>query len=263
MKAIFDTHVHYDDDAFEEDRDEVIRGLLERGVAKAVDVGASIASSKKALELAHQYEHIYCALGVHPEEARDLDEEGMQWLQEHLLDDKCVALGEIGLDYHWKDVPPEIQKDVFIRQLQLAKEKDLPVIVHSREAARDTADILKQYHNGCGVIHCFSYAKEMAMEFLDMGYYIGIGGVLTYKNAKKLVEAAQAIPMERIVLETDGPYLSPEPLRGKRNASPNIAYVITRLAQIKEITEEEVREYAWENAHKLYNSKLEIKRHAK
>ncbi|MBR6255963.1 MAG: TatD family hydrolase [Lachnospiraceae bacterium] len=252
MRDIFDTHVHYDDDAFDEDRDELIRSLPSQGVALAVDVGASMDSCKKALKLAHGYDHIYCALGVHPEEVYGLDEEGRQWLKDNLDDEKCVALGEIGLDYHWKDVTPEDQKEAFIWQLKLAVEKDKPVIIHSREAARDTADILKEYHNGCGIIHCFSYSKEMALEFLDMGYYIGIGGVLTYKNAKKLVEAAEAVPMERIVLETDGPYLSPDPLRGKRNVSQNISYVITRLAQIKGISEEEVREYAWVNAHKVY-----------
>lgn len=256
MRDIFDTHVHYDDDAFDEDRDELIRSLPLGGVAKAVDVGASIASSKKALELAHTYDHIYCALGVHPEEVHSFDEEDRQWLISALDDNKCVALGEIGLDYHWKDVDPSDQKEAFIWQLKLAVSKDIPVVIHSREAARDTADILKEYHNGCGIIHCFSYSKEMALEFLDMGYYIGIGGVLTYKNAKKLVEAALAIPMERIVLETDGPYLSPEPLRGKRNISPNIAYVITKLAQIKGITEEEVREHAWVNAHRVYRLKI-------
>ncbi len=256
MRDIFDTHVHYDDDAFDEDRDELIRSLPLSGVAKAVDVGASIASSKKALELAHAYDHIYCALGVHPEEVHSFDEEGRQWLISALDDNKCVALGEIGLDYHWKDVDPADQKEAFIWQLKLAVSKDIPVVIHSREAARDTADILKEYHNGCGIIHCFSYSKEMALEFLDMGYYIGIGGVLTYKNAKKLVEAALAIPMERIVLETDGPYLSPEPLRGKRNISPNIAYVITKLAQIKGISEEEVREHAWVNAHRVYRLKI-------
>ena len=255
MKAIFDTHVHYDDDAFDAAREEVIRSLQECGVAKAVDVGASIASSKKALELAKHYEHIYCALGVHPEEVYSADAAGWQWLEEHLAEEKCVALGEIGLDYHWKEEAPEDQKEAFIRQLRMAQEADLPVIIHSREAARDTADILKEYHNGDGVIHCFSYTKEMAMEFVDMGYYIGIGGVLTYKNAKKLVEAAQVIPLERIVLETDGPYLAPEPKRGTRNVSSNIAYVIAKLSQIRGIPEEQIREAVWENAHRLYRLK--------
>ena len=252
MKAIFDTHVHYDDDAFDADREEVIRSLQECGVAKAVDVGASIASSKKALELAKHYEHIYCALGVHPEEVYSADAAGWQWLEEHLAEEKCVALGEIGLDYHWKEEAPEDQKEAFIRQLRMAQEADLPVIIHSREAARDTADILKEYHNGDGVIHCFSYTKEMAMEFVDMGYYIGIGGVLTYKNAKKLVEAAQVIPLERIVLETDCPYLAPEPFRGKRNQSGYIHQVAAVIADLKGIDKEEVVSVTEENARKMY-----------
>ncbi|MCR5250113.1 MAG: TatD family hydrolase [Lachnospiraceae bacterium] len=252
MRAIFDTHVHYDDEAFDADRDELLAALPSQGVEKIVDVGASLASSKKALELARRYPHVYCALGIHPEEARDLDEDCIAWLRSSLKEEKCVALGEIGLDYHWQDVPPDVQKEVFICQLALAKEAEKPIIVHSREAAADTASILRAHHDGRGVIHCFSYSKEMALEFAEMGYYIGIGGVLTYKNARKLVEAAEALPMERIVLETDGPYLSPEPLRGKRNVSPNIAYVISRLAQIKGLAEEEVREQAWQNAHRLY-----------
>ena len=255
MRAIFDTHVHYDDEAFDEDRDELIAALPAGGVEKAVDVGASLDSCKKALELAHAYDHVYCALGIHPEEVYDLDDDGYEWLSRNITDSKCVAVGEIGLDYHWKDTAPGEQKDAFIRQLKLAKGAGMPVVIHSRDAAKDTADILKEYHDGNGVIHCFSYSKEMALEFISMGYYIGIGGVLTYKNARKLVEAVEAVPMEHIVLETDGPYLSPEPLRGKRNDSHNIKYVIERMAEIKGICEEEVREHAWINAHRLYGIK--------
>ncbi len=256
MRAIFDTHVHYDDDAFDEDRDELISSLPEKGVSKVVDVGASLDSSKKALELALNYDHVYCALGIHPEEVYDLDDDGYEWLKRNITNDKCVAVGEIGLDYHWKDISPNEQKEAFIRQLKLAEDTGKPVVIHSRDAAKDTADILREYHDGNGVIHCFSYSKEMAAEFIDMGYYIGIGGVLTYKNARKLIEAVESIPMERIVLETDGPYLSPEPHRGKRNDSVNIKYVIERMAEIKGISEEEVREHAWVNSHRLYRMKM-------
>ncbi|MBR5419783.1 MAG: TatD family hydrolase [Lachnospiraceae bacterium] len=252
MKAIFDTHVHYDDEAFDEDRDELIKSLAERGVAKAVDVGASISSSRRARDIAAAYPDIFFSAGVHPEDVPELEKAGLDEIRQLLKEEKCVALGEIGLDYHWKDVAPELQKHWFEEQLKLAEESGKPVIIHSREAARDTADMLHAHPAVKGVIHCFSYGREMAREFLDMGYYIGIGGVLTYKNAKKLVKAAMDTPMERIVLETDGPYLSPEPRRGKRNDSANIIYVIVKLAQLKGISEEEVRAAAWENAHRLY-----------
>lgn len=254
MTPIFDTHAHYDDEAFEEDRDILLAGLPQQGIARVVNVGASLASCKKARALAESYPHIYCAIGVHPSETAELTEDSFVWLKEQCTYEKCVAVGEIGLDYHWEEPSPAVQKEWFVRQLHLAKEMGKPVIIHSRDAAKDTADIMTAEHAGetGGVVHCFSYTKEMAKIFLDMGFYIGIGGVLTFKNAKKLKEAAEYIPMERIVLETDCPYLSPEPNRGKRNNSLNIPYVVTTLAQIKGISEEEVRKAAWENSHKLY-----------
>ena len=256
---IFDTHSHYDDDAFSEDRDELIRSLPEYGIGKVVDVGASVESCHLAQELAHRYEYVYCALGVHPTEIGGLMEDGAEenrkWLKEQLLTDpKCVALGEIGLDYYWDDTKPEDQKKWFEWQLELAREVKKPVIIHSREAAKDTADIMRAHRAGeiGGVVHCYSYSKEMAREFLDMDFYFGIGGVLTYKNARKLVETVEYLPLERIVLETDCPYLSPVPNRGKRNSSLNIPYIVTTMSQIKGISEEEIINMTWKNAHRLY-----------
>ncbi|MCM1185614.1 MAG: TatD family hydrolase [Lachnoclostridium sp.] len=255
MTPIFDTHAHYDDEAFDEDRNILLEKLPKQGIAKIVNVGASLASCKKARELAENYSHVYCAIGVHPSETAELTEKSFDWLKEQCSYEKCVAVGEIGLDYHWEEPSHAVQKEWFVKQLHLAREVGKPVIIHSRDAAKDTADIMaaERADEIGGVIHCFSYTKEMAKIFLDMGFYIGIGGVLTFKNAKKLKEAAEYIPIERIVLETDAPYLSPEPNRGKRNSSLNIPYVVTALAQIKGISEEEVRKAAWENSHKLYN----------
>lgn len=254
MTEIFDTHAHYDDEAFEEDREELLSGLPGQGIARVVNVGASLASCKKTLELMNRYDYIYGAIGVHPSETGELNEENFKQIQEWCSHEKCLAVGEIGLDYYWDEPEQEIQKKWFVRQLALAREVKLPVVIHSREAAKDTADIMRAEHaeDIGGVVHCYSYTKETAKIFLDMGFYFGIGGVLTFKNAKKLKEAVEYIPMDRIVLETDCPYLAPEPNRGKRNSSLNIPYVVTAMSQLKGITEEEVRKAAWENAVKLY-----------
>ncbi|MCR4618945.1 MAG: TatD family hydrolase [Lachnospiraceae bacterium] len=256
MTPIFDTHSHYDDEAFDEDREEVFKALKEGGIGKIADIGASIESSKKALELAKTHDFIYCALGVHPDEISDLNEENKKWLErEALSQKKCVAVGEIGLDYHWDVHPHDEQKACFEYQLDLARRINKPVVIHSRDAAKDTADVMRACNAGeiGGVVHCYSYSADMAREFLDMDFYFGIGGVLTYKNARKLVETVEYLPMEKIVLETDCPYLSPVPHRGERNLSLNITFVIERMAQIKKISEEEVRRITWENAHRMYN----------
>ena len=259
MFKIFDTHAHYDDEAFDEDRDTLLAQLPAEGIAKVVNIGASLASCRRTLELMEQYDYIYGAIGVHPSDTVELNEEHMQWLREACGHEKCVAVGEIGLDYYWDEPERDIQKKWFLRQLDLARELSLPVVIHSREAAKDTIDLMTEAKAGeiGGVIHCFSYTKETARIFLDMGFYIGIGGVLTFNNAKKLREAVEYIPMERIVLETDCPYLAPVPFRGKRNSSLNIPYVIDAMAEIKGISEEEVREQTWKNAHDLYRIKYE------
>ena len=258
MRDIFDTHAHYDDEAFDEDREALLAGLPGQGIARVVNVGSSLESCKHTIALAEKYDYIYAALGVHPSETAQLDEVSYGWLREVCRLDKCVAVGEIGLDYYWDEPERELQKKWFVRQLELARECGLPVIIHSREAVKDTIDIMTAQKAGeiGGVVHCFSYTKETAKIFLDMGFYIGIGGVLTFKNAKKLKEAVEYIPMDRIVLETDCPYLAPAPNRGKRNSSLNLPYVIAELAQIKGITEEEVREATWNNGLRLYRMEM-------
>ena len=254
---IFETHAHYDDKQFDEDRDAVIRAVHESGVHPIVNIAASLASTKTTLELAHKYDFVYAALGVHPDEVEELNEDTFSWLCEQTKDERCIAVGEIGLDYYWHDSKEhkELQKFWFVKQLELARTVKLPVIIHSREAAADTMQVLKENHGEelPGIIHCYSYSKEMALEYVKMGYYIGVGGVVTFKNAKKLVETVEEVPMERIVLETDCPYLAPDPHRGTRNDSRNISYVIAKIAQIKGITPEEVERIAEENAYRLFS----------
>ena len=255
MTAIFDTHAHYDDKAFDEDREELLLSLPTQGIGRVVNVGSSLDSCKKTLELMDSYDYIYGAIGIHPSDTAELTEGDMDWLQMCCSHRKCVAVGEIGLDYYWDEPERELQKKWFVRQLELARQVKQPVIIHSREAARDTADILTAERAGeiGGVIHCYSYTKEMAKIYLDMGFFFGIGGVLTFKNARKLKEAVEYIPLDRIVLETDSPYLAPVPNRGKRNSSLNIPYVVSAMAQIKGLDEEEIRKITWDNALQLYH----------
>lgn len=260
---IFDTHAHYDDKAFAEDRSKLLLSMQENNVGKIVDVGADMASTKEAVELAYNYDFIYAAVGVHPSEVEEMSEHDIETLRKYIIDDsaredkKIVAIGEIGLDYHWEEPSRTLQKEWFAKQLELAQELEMPIIIHSRDAAEDTYEILKVYaeHGLKGVMHCYSYSVEMAKKYVDMGLYIGIGGVLTFKNAKKLKEVAAEIPLEKIVLETDCPYMAPEPHRGKRNDSTYIKYVVKVLAEIKGVSEEEVERVTFENACKLYGIK--------
>lgn len=251
---IFDTHAHYDDRAFIEDKDSLLSEMYEQGVERIVNIGCSMKSSRKICNMVEQYDFLYGTVGVHPDDAANLTERDMEELVKLSKHDKIVAIGEIGLDYYHEDVAKEIQKKWFVRQLALAKELHLPVVIHSRDAARDTLDIMKAEHANSdgGVIHCFSYGVEMAREYLNMGYYIGIGGVVTFKNGKKLKEVVDDTPLDRIVLETDSPYLAPEPFRGKRNCSSYLTYVAEEIAAIKRIDIEEVYEAAFQNACKLY-----------
>lgn len=256
MTPIFDTHAHYDDEAFDADREELLERLPKEGIARIVNVGASLASCRSTIALMNRYEFVYGAIGIHPSETAELDEEAFAVLRQQCQLEKCLAVGEIGLDYYWDEPDRELQKEWFRRQLNLAREIGKPVIIHSRDAAQDTVDLMTKEHAEeiGGVIHCYSYTKETAEIFLKMGFYFGIGGVLTFKNAKKLKEAAAVIPLERIVLETDCPYLAPEPNRGKRNSSLNLPYVVKALAELKSVEEETVRRVTWENAHRLYRT---------
>ena len=251
---IFDTHAHYDDDAFDEDRETLLAQLKAAGIERVVNVGASIHSSHTPLELIEKHDFLYGAIGVHPSETEELNEEWMNWLEEKSHEKKVVAIGEIGLDYHWEEPARDVQKYWFVRQLDLARKVKLPVIIHSRDAAKDTLDIMKAEHaeDIGGVIHCFSYTKEMAREYLNMGFFLGIGGVLTFKNARKLAETVEYAPLDRLVLETDCPYLAPVPNRGKRNSSLNLTYVADQLAAIKGIDRETVEKITWDNARRLY-----------
>lgn len=251
---IFDTHAHYDDNDFDIDREELLGQMKAAGISYIVNIGASLESTKSTLELSKKYDFIYAAVGVHPSDTDQLNEESFAWLKEQCKEPKVVAVGEIGLDYYWDEPDRAIQKEWFARQIHLAREEKLPLVIHSRDAAQDTIDIIRseKANEVGGVIHCFSYTKETAKIFLDMDFSFGIGGVVTFKNAKKLKEAVEYIPMDKIVIETDCPYLSPEPNRGKRNSSLNLPYVIKAIAQLKNLSEEEVMKITYENAKKIY-----------
>lgn len=251
---IFESHAHYDDEAFDEDRDVLLKSLKGNGIEYVINVGASIESTKSTIELTDRYDFIYGAIGVHPNETEPLTEDFLQFMKSQLqTNNKIVAVGEIGLDYNWEEPARDFQKKWFIRQLELAKETDSPVIIHSRDAAKDTADImLTDYKELNGVIHCFSYTKEMAKQYLDNGFYLGIGGVVTFKNAIKVKETVQYAPLDRILLETDCPYLAPVPNRGNRNSSLNIPYIAEEIARIKGIDVQEVIDVTNKNAKRLF-----------
>ena len=251
---IFESHAHYEDERFNEDRKELLDSFSSNGIGHVVNVSSSLETIDKTMELMKEYDFIYGTVGVHPEECAPLQESDMEHFKELCKEPKVVAIGEIGLDYYWNEPEPEIQKKWFIRQLQLAKEVKLPVIIHSRDAAKDTMDIMKQCHAEeiGGVVHCFSYSAEMAKEFIKMGFYIGVGGVVTFKNGKKLKEVVEQIPLERILLETDCPYMSPVPHRGERNSSLNIKYIAEEIARIKNVSYETVVSVTEENAKRMY-----------
>ena len=257
---IFESHAHYDDRQFDVDREKLLENLPFQNVGVIVNVGSDIRSSKESITLAHQYDYVYAAIGVHPDEVDTMKEADMEELSHMAKETKVVAIGEIGLDYFRKEgnAYKSVQKEWFCRQLDLAKEIEKPVIIHSRDAAEDTIQILRDFRKenpqieNPGVIHCYSYSPELAKEYVAMGFYIGIGGVVTFKNAKKLVATVAQIPLERILVETHSPYLCPEPNRGKRNDSSQIRYVIDRIADIRGIAPEEVEKQTEMNARKMY-----------
>lgn len=254
---IFESHAHYDDKRFDPDREELLSSMPEHGIETIINVGSDLEGVKKTLDLIQQYEYMYGAVGIHPSEISDLNEEIYEWMRKKCSLPKVVAIGEIGLDYYWEKEEEERrnQRYWFCRQMELAREQNLPVILHSRDAAEDTLKLVQGIHGEQipGVIHCFSYSTEMAKEYIKMGYYIGIGGVVTFKNSRKLKETVAQIPLEYILLETDCPYLSPEPERGKRNSSRNLVYVAEEIARIRGISYEEVTKATRENARKLFS----------
>ncbi len=253
---IFETHAHYDDEKFDADREELLARLPQEGIGVVINVAASTESTKTTLALAEKYDYIYAAAGVHPSDIGGLNEETFRWLEKAVKSEKVVAVGEIGLDYYWEkdSYVRRQQQEWFERQLLLARESSLPVIIHSRDAAFDTVKVMERAHAEeiQGVIHCYSYSPELAREFVKMGYYIGVGGVVTFKNAKKLKETVQKIPLERILLETDCPYMAPEPHRGERNDSTNLPYIAAEIAALRGITEREVIETTRKNAASLF-----------
>ena len=252
---IFDSHAHYDDKQFDEDREQVLTHLKDVGVERVVNISNGWDDMLRMLDMIGQYPFMYGTVGIHPCKVSDLNEERMGRLREFCHRDKIVAVGEIGLDYYWMSDPKEVQREWFIRQLHLAKEENLPVVIHSRDASQETFDIMKAEHAGTtgGVIHCYSGSYEMAKEYVKLGYYLGIGGVVTFKNSKVLKKVAAEIPLGSIVVETDCPYLAPMPHRGTRNSSAYLPLVIEEIANLRGISTEEVEQVTYENACRLYH----------
>lgn len=254
---IFETHAHYDDEKFDADRVELLSHLLrENNIGKVVNVGATLKGCKESIALAEKYDDVYAAIGIHPEEIDEINDDVMEYLRQNASHEKVVAIGEIGLDYYWvkEEEQRKKQRIWFNKQMDLAKELEMPVIIHSRDAAEDTLNTIRLYNNSHvkGIVHCYSYSKEIAMEYVKMGWYIGVGGVVTFKNAKKLVETVEAIPLESIVLETDCPYMAPVPHRGERNSSIFLSHVAEKIAEIKNISVEEVEKVTYQNALNIY-----------
>ena len=255
---IFETHAHYDDERFDGDREALLASLGSEGVGNVINVGASFEGCRASLEYAKNHDFIFAALGIHPENCEDFTPENVSWIEERLKDERVVAVGEIGLDYYWvkEQEGRARQREIFNEQLKLARDFGLPVIIHSREACEDTFDILARAAGDgiTGVMHCFSYSREVAERYFSIGFYIGVGGVVTFKNSKKLKEAVETAPLERILLETDCPYMAPEPFRGKRNDSTLIRYVADEIARIKGISTAEVISVTEENARRLFRT---------
>ena len=249
---LFDTHAHMNDPAFDEDREEVILGLKEKGVANFLNVGCCLESSKDCVAMAEKYDFVYASVGTHPDSADEVDAAVLDAYRQMARHPKVMAIGEIGLDYYYETIPREIQIKAFRMQMELARELKMPVIVHERNAHDDGMRVVKEFKDVTGVFHCYSGSAEMARQLVDMGWYIGFTGVLTFKNARKAVETAERIPLERIVLETDCPFMAPEPFRGKRNDPGYLFRMAERLAEIRGVSVEEIRRITTENAKALY-----------
>lgn len=252
IQSIFDSHAHYDDERFDIDRDKILKDLPDGGVKKVCNVAADLNSCKLSLDIAEKYPYVYVSSGVHPYCVNNLEKNWIEVVEEYSKHDKVVAIGEAGLDYHYPDFNKKNQWDAFEKQLQLAKSMNLPVIVHSRDAAQDTLDVLKNFSGLDGVVHCFSGSAQIAEKLVSMGFYIGFTGVITFKNAKKAVQAAQVVPDDRLLIETDCPYMAPEPWRGKRCDSLMLTSVLEKLAEIKNCSAQEIANITYKNACDLY-----------
>jgi TatD DNase family protein len=253
-----DSHAHLDDPRFDQDRDAVIEGLKENRIDIAVNIGADQESSLSTLELAKQHENIYAVVGVHPHTASELEEKGLDWLKELARDEKVVGIGEIGLDFYYDNSPRDIQRKWFKAQLALAKEMDLPVVIHTRDAAKETYDILKEAASDGklnALMHCFSGSAEMAKGYVKLGFYIALGGAVTFKNARVPREVAAVIPLENLLIETDCPYMTPEPFRGKRNEPKYVSLVAEKIAEIRGISTDELASATSENARRFFRIK--------
>ena len=249
---IFDTHAHYDDEQFNEDRVELLNSMEEQGVGTIVNVSAAYNSCRKVIALAKEYPFVYAAVGIHPDEVGCLNEENFAQMKELFKEEKVVALGEIGLDYHYEDPPRDVQQRAFRMQMELAQKLSLPVVIHEREAHEDGLRIISDFPDVTGVFHCFSGSYEMAKELIRRGWYIGFTGVVTFKNARKAVEVAEKIPLDRILIETDCPYMAPEPFRGRRNDPSLVPFVAKKIAEIRGISAEEAAAATEENAKRLF-----------
>ncbi|MBE6948636.1 MAG: TatD family deoxyribonuclease [Ruminococcaceae bacterium] len=251
----FDTHAHYDDEQFDLDRDEVLASMPESGVSLIVCPASNLKSCRMVLDMAGKYPYVYAAVGVHPHDAKEMDDSSIDLIRDMAKNKKVVAIGEIGLDYHYNLSPRDIQKKRFYQQLELARELDLPVIIHEREACQDCMEIITQFKDLKGVVHCYSGSWETAVQILNMGWYISFTGAVTFKNAKKAPEVVSKMPLDRLMLETDSPYMAPVPLRGRRNDSRNLPYIAETIARLRGMTPREVAAITMENGKKFFGIK--------
>ena len=250
---IIDTHAHYDDEAFDKDREKLLDSMQNRGIEYIVNVGASIASCKTTVGLTRRFPNVYGALGVHPDEVASLTDEDFDWLKHAIYKPKIVAVGEIGLDYHWRQDNKELQKKAFIKQIELANKLGLPVSIHTRDAIDDTIEIIRKYKiKESGVLHCCPFNPELVKQALDAGLYIGFGGTCTFKSSKNAKKIIEMVPADKLLIETDSPYLAPEPVRGTRNDSSNLKYIVEKIAEFKETSPEKIAKMTYENAEKLF-----------
>jgi len=254
MTGIFDSHAHYCDKAFDDDRDQLIENMRRGGIAGIVNASSDLDDSRNSLCLSEKYDFIHAACGIHPHEAAEAPPDAMETLRELAAHPRCVAIGEMGLDYHYDFSPRDVQTRIFEQQLILARELELPVIVHDREAHGDTMELLRKYRPR-GVVHCFAGSVEMAREVVELGMHIGLGGAVTFKNARRAVEVAECLPLERLLIETDAPYLAPVPHRGKRNDSLMLEFVVKKLAEIMGETEGRIVQCSQKNARALFDIK--------